>query len=606
MNLDKITQKFPKNSLPLILFGIIAGMLGLWIIGKILKPWVDPLIRTGCRTYLGRLNGEHSSVDRVVLVEAQDVQLGSVTRRITSVGKLRANAAVMLKAEMAGRIKSIHFSNGDEVQAGDLLIQLEDADLQAELRLSQAELMQKEADFQRITRLREHNVESAKRFDEARAAAEITRARVERAQAQLNKARIVAPFDGTMGIIDASVGTYLQAGQDLVMLVDNTPILVDFKVPERYLNEVGAGQQAEIKIDGLPDEIFNATVDAVDASIDPQSHTLAVRASLDNEEGRLRGGQFAHVSLIVGEKPEAMLVPESAVMREGNREFVWVAFQGKAVRAPVITGTREHTNVEILSGLRPGLSVIFTGQNRLAEGIPISIQESPAVAMLSEETTETEEAASEADTHDTSIQEEDPAQATTPPNTSDSEMLHDLNETDETPTEHTTLTGETEQAPLETHVQEARQQEEESVQTTAIQTTSHPEGGKDGGTTPTTHIEDAAVGVTLDTDALRQEQESITRPTGERLPVDTVSNSTQASSPTLPENLPTNSAVAAQHPSYATASTPDTTEHREEDAKHIPTSLEQDISTTRTEHINASGALDANRASEPPNLLEQD
>lgn len=367
--LDKLTQQ----KLPILVGGVVAGVLGMWVVGKILDPWVA----SGCRAYLDRNNERQGYMDAVQKIEAVRVKTGTISRRVTTVGKLLANASVVLKSEISGRIREIHFKDGQDVEQGDLLIEFADDNQRAEVDQAKAELARAEADFKRIASLRERNIESVKKFDEAKAGVDVTKARLDRATADLDKAKIVAPFSGTIGLLQVDPGAYVQAAQELVALVDNTPVYVEFKIPEKFLGDIGVGQTAEIKLDSFPEDKFVASVEALDSRIDEVSHSIAVRASLPNNEGKLREGLFANVSLLIGEKTNALLIPESALAREGNIEFVHIVQEGKAGRRRVVSGTRENGKVEILQGLRPDELVITAGQNKVGDNTPVEIINMP-------------------------------------------------------------------------------------------------------------------------------------------------------------------------------------------------------------------------------------
>ncbi len=246
------------------------------------------------------------------------------------------------------------------------------ADAKAELHDAQSTLVLREADLKRMEALKK--VEAVKKYDEAKAAFEIAKAKIEIAKARLAKTQIIAPFDGVIGLIEPSPGAYVQAAQEMATVVDNNPMKVDFKIPERNLHEVGIGQGIEIKLDGFPDQIFTATVEAIDSKVDHQSHSIAVRGTIPNAKELLRGGLFANVSLIVGEKGDALLVPESALEREGDIEYVWVVKRNKASRKRVLVGTKEKNKVEIITGINPGEIVVTAGQMRFAgDGHPVKL-----------------------------------------------------------------------------------------------------------------------------------------------------------------------------------------------------------------------------------------
>ncbi|MEI8295164.1 MAG: efflux RND transporter periplasmic adaptor subunit [Alphaproteobacteria bacterium] len=367
------TQGSFRERAPFIIGGIIVGVLGLWLFLKIMTP----AVRAVCKIVLQDSGSTHRQ-GKPVPVEAALVEHGNISRRIVTVGRLRAKDEVMLKSEIHGRIDEILFQEGTRVEKGDLLIQFDDADTRATIKQAEAELTLHKAEFDRVSRLHSQNIHSNKQLDEIVAKRDAAEGKVEEAEATLKKKRIIAPFSGNIGIVSVSPGAYVQANHDLVMLVNINPIVVDFKVPEKNVHDVGAGQIAEIRVEGFKDEIFRFTVDAVDSKVNEQSHSLAIRASNPNEENQLHAGLFANVSLIVGDKSDALLIPETALHREGEAEFVWTIKQkgknqGKAGRQRVISGTRENNTVEIVAGLRPGTLVVTAGHLRLGEGSAVKI-----------------------------------------------------------------------------------------------------------------------------------------------------------------------------------------------------------------------------------------
>ncbi|MHA1558449.1 MAG: efflux RND transporter periplasmic adaptor subunit [Alphaproteobacteria bacterium] len=366
-----------------IVFGAVVGLFGVWFFSKILKfP-----VRHFCQ-YVLRSDKDNKFLlkDRVAKVEAEVVKLRSLTKRIVTVGKLRANQAVTIRSEIHGRIKEILFIEGGEVQEGDEIIKLEDADVLAEVKKAEADLMLREADFKRISSLHDKRIGATKDLDKAKAELEVSKSNLEVAKVRFEKASIKAPFSGAIGITDVSVGAYLQAGQDLVTIVDNDPIKVDFKVPEKYINSIGQGQTVEIKIDAFGGQTFQGTLEAIDSKIDTDSHSIALKAVVPNEKGTLYPGLFAHVHLITAEQGDAVMIPEACVDREGEIEYVWIVEKGKARQRRVLTGAREEGRIEIIAGLKEGDIVVTVGQIKLGAGVRVKI-----VNQLEEEKQEPEE-----------------------------------------------------------------------------------------------------------------------------------------------------------------------------------------------------------------------
>lgn len=373
-----------RESVLYLIGGIVVGVLFLLLVAKILSGPFKEGMRKVC-TYVLSDDEKAGKGDRKIPVEAVKVKLGTMSKRVRTIGRLQASESVNIKAETAGRIDDILFEEGTSVEKDAVMIQINDADLQAELKEREAQLLLKEADFKRQSSLQGKNFASIQKFDEARASLESAKAGVESVKAKLQKTKICAPFSGTIGLIDVSKGAYVQAGTELVDLVNEKPMKVRFKVPAKFVNEIGAGQVADVEVDHIKNETFRFVVDAVNAKVEEQSVSVEMSASNSNEDGRLKAGLFVHVSLIIGEKGNAIHIPESALEREGNVEFVWVVEKGKAVQRPVISESREKGMVEIAAGLTPGMTVIMAGQLRLFAGAPVDVKFSNPADAAAEE-----------------------------------------------------------------------------------------------------------------------------------------------------------------------------------------------------------------------------
>ncbi len=369
MNWKKFTSPDQlKKTILLLALGLIVGVLGVWVAYRLLTPSVQYF----CSIVMQPEHSGRSSRERPVSIEAITVKKTDITKRITTVGKLKANNSVVLKAETGGKIKEILFTEGTQVAKDTVLIRFEDKDAQAELVQAEAELSHRELDYERVNALHSKNFESVKKRDEAKALLAAAKAKVDVAKVRLAKTIISAPFEGVIGLMDVSPGAVVQASQDLVAIVDSTPMKIDFKIPEKNLHDVGEGQAVEIKLNGFPNEVFRGVVNALDSKIDSQSHSISVRASTPNEDSRLRAGLFANVSVIIGTK-NAIVVPETSVYRDGDGEYVWAVHKGKAIKGGVITGTRENNMVEIIAGLPEGVVLITSGHAKLNPQSPVVI-----------------------------------------------------------------------------------------------------------------------------------------------------------------------------------------------------------------------------------------
>ncbi|MGP1683608.1 MAG: efflux RND transporter periplasmic adaptor subunit, partial [Giesbergeria sp.] len=211
------------------------------------------------------------------------------------------------------------------------------------------------------------------------ASVQVAQAKLALAEATATRMRILAPFDGIAGIGQLSVGEYIKDGADIVNIEDMDTMLVDFRLPERYQSQVRVGQSVALALDALPGAQFTAQVRALDPQIDANGRSLAVRASLANPALRLRPGMFARVTLELARRSGALVVPEEAIVPQGEGAIVFklvAAVDGSSVaqRAPVALGLRGDGFVEVTQGLAVGDVVVTAGQQRLQKGAtPVSV-----------------------------------------------------------------------------------------------------------------------------------------------------------------------------------------------------------------------------------------
>ncbi len=369
MDLKSSLKNITANKIAFFVIIAIIGFLTLWFIGlRVGKPVAQSI----CISLMSN-NTQEARMDRVSTVEAETTTLGTMSKRIRSVGNIRATKSVTIKSEMAGRITEILFEEGSEVKEGDLIIKFEDKEYLGAYKQAEGEHTLAKANFERSEKLFQQKVESPKKFDEAKASLQISEGKLLSAQANVDRAHIKAPFSGVIGLINVTPGAFVQGATDLVTIVNDKTVDVTFKVPENNALEVGQGQVVEVKLDAHKNQVFTGTVTAVDASIDKLSHSLEVKAQIPNPNGMLRDGQFAEVSVIVGEKGNTISVDEATINRMGEIEYVWIVERGRAEQRRVLTGTRENGRVEIIAGLLPDQIVVTSGQLKLSPGVKVAI-----------------------------------------------------------------------------------------------------------------------------------------------------------------------------------------------------------------------------------------
>lgn len=299
-------------------------------------------------------------------------QTAPLVYEISAVGSLRSNESVVIQPEITGRVSEIAFNEGEPVTKGALLIRLDDSVNRAEVQQAQAQLALTKANFERASDLFKRGNASARARDEALAQLRVAEANVALAQAMLEKTAITAPFDGILGLRHVSPGDYVKPGDKMVNLESINPVKVDFRIPETHAAVLKAGQEVMVTLDALPGKSFKGVVYAIDPLIDPNGRAVILRATVENTQNELRPGMFARVNLVLNQKNDAIMLPETAVFPIGEKRFVYKAVDGKAVRTEVATGLRREGRVEILSGVTLSDAIVLEGHFKVQDGRPLT------------------------------------------------------------------------------------------------------------------------------------------------------------------------------------------------------------------------------------------
>jgi membrane fusion protein (multidrug efflux system) len=305
-------------------------------------------------------------------VETERVQTMSLTRRLTAVGSLQSDESIVVTPEISGRIVRIGFNEGERVQQGQELFRLDDAIDRAELAQAEANQALARRTFERSSELAQRKLISTAEVDNSRAALAVADAAVALAAARFEKTRILAPFAGVVGLRTVSLGSYVNPGDALVNLEAIDTMKVEFRVPENALARLAVGQALDVELDALPEERFTATVYALNPRASESTRSIALRARMGNEDGRLRPGLFARITLELDTREAAVVVSESAVFPRGDQNYVYAVEQGKARLQPITLGQREPGKVEVLSGLSAGEEVIVSGLQRVSPGAAVT------------------------------------------------------------------------------------------------------------------------------------------------------------------------------------------------------------------------------------------
>jgi membrane fusion protein (multidrug efflux system) len=311
-----------------------------------------------------------------IVVEASKVSVVRLPQSLTAVGSLRSDETVILRPEIVGRVSQILFKEGERVTKGAVLVKLDDSVQQADADRAKANLVLSKSKYERAVGLRNQGFISGQAKDEAENTLKVAEADYEVVQARLAKTAIRAPFSGTVGLRQVSIGDYVKEGQDMVNLESLDPLKVDFRVPEIYLTQVRSGQTLQITLDAIPDRAFDGRVVAINPLIDANGRSIVIRAQVPNKDGKLRPGMFARVRLFVSESKDAFVIPEESLFPVGDDKYVYKVVDGKAARQKVEIGQRREGRVEIVNGLSAEDVVVTAGGLKLREGAAVTIANS--------------------------------------------------------------------------------------------------------------------------------------------------------------------------------------------------------------------------------------
>ena len=306
-------------------------------------------------------------------VKAVAAKLARATLETAAIGNLRADEAVVIRPEIAGRIERIAFDEGQSVKKGSLLATLDAAETRALVASSRAQAGLDKQRYERAADLKKKGFISQQALDELQSAYTRSLAKQREDEAKLAKSEIRAPFSGVAGLRQVSEGAYVAAGTDIARLDKIDQLKLDFRVPETYFAQLKTGLAVNVAVDAFPQHGFPGKIYAIEPAVDEQTRTVLARARVANPELKLRPGMFARVQLTLGVRENAVWIPEEAIVPRGQESYVFRVVEGRVELVQVQTGTRKVGEVEIMKGIAAGDLIVTEGTQRLAPGMQVSI-----------------------------------------------------------------------------------------------------------------------------------------------------------------------------------------------------------------------------------------
>ena len=369
-----------------IVFVLFAGVIGGFAYFEyVMKPEIIK------KAILGQPQPTPSVVTEVANAEAWH-------RAVPAIGTLSAVQGIDVAPETAGIIETLGFESGEDVEAGTLLVELDDGTEQASLKSAQAQLRNSQVNLTRQRELLDRGNTSRSNFDSAVAARDSDAAELERIQALIAEKSILAPFSGKLGIRQVDIGQYVSAGTVLVSLQQLDPIYVDFPIPEQQLNQVAVGDDVEVLVDAFPKGKFTGKVTVIDAQVNQSTRNILVRAQLANPDKQLLPGMFANVRVLAPQPQQVVTILRTAVTYSLFGDTVFVAkpdavqsdkpgdasASGAADAKPaaqtftleqrrVTLGEQRGDLISVLDGVNAGERVVTGGQNKIFNGQKVTL-----------------------------------------------------------------------------------------------------------------------------------------------------------------------------------------------------------------------------------------
>ena len=329
---------------------------------------VVALLISGCGVGEAGAAGDESAAATPLPVEVALPVRAEIFATYHTTATLDPDADAPVLSRVEGEVVEILVEEGDFVTAGQVIARLDGDRLRLEMSAAKANLDRAEREYQRMTSLHARGLVSTASFEGMQYDVEALRATHELKRLSYGYTNIRAPISGVVSSRDVKLGQHLNVN-DMAFRVTKVSTLVAYlRIPQSELSRIAVGNEAEIRVDAMPDEVFAATIDRISPTIDMKNGTFRATAYVDNSSGLLAPGMFARFNIGVERREDALTIPVGAVVDEDNVSVVYVVRDGEALRRVVETGIEDHGVVEIIRGIDATDQVVVTGQGSLRDG----------------------------------------------------------------------------------------------------------------------------------------------------------------------------------------------------------------------------------------------
>ncbi|MBO6576542.1 MAG: efflux RND transporter periplasmic adaptor subunit [Rhodothermales bacterium] len=355
---EPIRRPAPQALLSLFLVTLLAG---------------STLIISGCNGDAEGAPTEEEEEVPALPVETTAASVGDISAFFSGTATLTADDETDVVAKSGGIVTAIYVEEGGYVRKGQALAQLDDERLAIEVARAEAELKRLEGELERNKLLFERQLISAEEIERSQYAFDTQKAAFDLAKLALEHTTVRAPIAGVVSSRMVKVGNMVQTFSPTFRITSFNPLLAEMHVPERELNKLQVGQDATVRVDALPEQVFQGRILRIAPVVDASTGTFKVTVEIRDRSGSLKPGMFGRIGIVYDTHAETVLVPKQAVLTQDDESAVFVVQNDTAFRQLVVRGFENDRFVEVLSGVTAGTEIITTGQTNLRDSSRVEV-----------------------------------------------------------------------------------------------------------------------------------------------------------------------------------------------------------------------------------------
>lgn len=349
---------------------ILAGIVGAGHVG-------GQFLRTSASASQAALQ-ETQPASPGPLVSVAEAVRGALEQSFSTYGNLAAHMQAEIAAQINGQVADIPVEDGETVKQGQVLLSIDAAVADADLKAAEARLDAANADFQRTQTLLQRGTSTPLAMEDAQVKLAVARTEMALKQEERRRYTIQAPFAGQIARVTLTKGALITAGKPITRIYDQDRLRVEFQIPERLWTRAKRGQRFTIWADGDTNLTAEGQVSYISPDANSNSRSLIVTGLTDNRDHRFAAGLFVHVRLDLGARENVVLVPEAAIVERLSGSYVFVVENGKCFERQVKLGERRDGKVEVVSGISQGQQVVVSGQKIIRDNMGVTVAQAPA------------------------------------------------------------------------------------------------------------------------------------------------------------------------------------------------------------------------------------